>query len=238
MGLSFNGTTSKLEYTGNVVTSYPYTQFIWVKMRAAALSGNCAPIGAGQWGAGSELSILTIGSTDVRAQSRDGSASNFAVITTTIASEVWVPAMAVFNNDHDRTIYWGAATPVQETSTNAPTLASLDRLRIGVRAYDDTLWAAMDAAHAAVWSSALTAGNFTSLAAAAVPSTIAAGTLTEYWSLATQAATQTGLNGRVLTASNTSQSADDPIASGGGSDNPQIWIQRGARGINQFGIRR
>ena len=215
MSLSFNGTTSALALsTTTFVTAYPFSLFIWVKPNAASLAASGMVFGVGDFGGNNEAQIHadgTVAGEKLKAFTRTGTNSVTAISTDGMVEDVWIPVLAVFTAANSRTIYAGAGAPVTETTANLTTPFSFDRVVVGKRAKDDTLWFSGLLAHATAWDIALDQDDFDALAGGAVPSTVQPEDLIEYWSLATQAATQTGVNGLVLTASNTSQGADDPL---------------------------
>jgi hypothetical protein len=214
MSIAFNGTDSKLLLnTISPTLAFPVSIFCWVKPTSASVNQFACGVGINS---GSEELMLYAegaGSGKMRAF-----ATGAAATGTTSLSTAWTPALAVFTSLTSRTIYYGAGAAVTDTTTSTETLASFDRVGLGCRIRNESFWFAGDLAEFAVWSggTALTQANFDSLAAGAVPNTVASGSLWEYWELRTDAATQTGVNGRVLTKTNTSQGADHPIGGGGG----------------------
>lgn len=235
MSISFNGTSSKLTRTGNPLSALSVTIFCWIKPTSSSTSYMVGGIGDLTTTATDELMIYADGAgagSKVKAISRD-SASTAAASTTAIATS-WQPAMAVFTSTTSRTIYYAGGAAVTDTAFNNPSFTNIDRIVVGVRGISDTLWFSGEIAHFALWSSALTQGNFDSLAAGAVPDTISSGTLVDYWSLATQAATQTGVNGLVLTASNTSQGSTDPSVGSTRSFVPRSVISQAVRRASTY----
>lgn len=214
MSLAFNGTSSKLTRSGNPLSALPVSIFAWIKPTSGTASGMVGGIGDFSTSQ-SELMIYADGAgsgSKAKAFSRD--ASSVAAASTTALQTTWQPVLAVFTSTTSRTIYYSSGAAVTDTSSNSPVFGDIDRITVGVRGNSDTLWFAGDIAHFAIWSSALSQSNFDSLLAGAIPDTISSGTLVDYWSLATQAASQTGVNGLVLTAANTSQGSSDPVLGG------------------------
>jgi len=210
MSISFNGTTSKLSGAMQIATGYPVSIFCWIKPTSAGTGGMA--VGTGKSGGAQENAVYHDGAaTKIKAFTNDGGSTNAA--STTNAQTTWQPALAVFvsTGSGGRTIYYAGGAAVNDpTPANGFSVAH-DIFRVGVRAISDTLFFTGDIAEVAVWNSVLTQSDFNSLAAGAVPNTVATGSLVEYWSLTTQGATQTGQNGRVLTATSTSQGATHPI---------------------------
>lgn len=207
MSLHFDGITSFCEYVGSLVTAYPITMFAWVK--PANTTQTACLFGVGKNGSGKEMAALQV-TTAIRANIRDGSGSGYATATTA-ASTAWTPCLITFTSATSRKIRFGAGAVVTDTVNNTAVISDFDRVKVGQRPYDATLMGAMDVAEFTSWSADLTAQNYTDLAAGALPETIATGSLIECWPLLTQAATHTGVNGRVLTATSTTQGATHPI---------------------------
>ena len=118
MSVSFNGTSQYIEWSGDPLSgSVNEAVFCWMRPRGATLSGNACAIGMGRFGAGTELGILTIGGTAVRATARDGSASEFAVQSRTL-SDTWFAVMGVFASTSSRTIHISGASSVTNSGIN------------------------------------------------------------------------------------------------------------------------
>lgn len=218
MSISFNGTDSKLQLASGISgLSFPISIFCWVKPNSAAVNQMVCGFGVNS---GTEELMLYAegsGSGKMRAFQTGGGASSAANSTTSL-STAWTPALAVFTSAASRTIYYGAGAAVTETTDTAPAnLSSLNKIALGMRTKNESLWFAGDLAEFAVWSggTALGAAEWASLQGGAVPNTVSSGTLWDYWELRTDASTQTGVNGRVLTKTNTSQGATHPIGTGG-----------------------
>jgi hypothetical protein len=215
MSIAFNGSDSKLLLnTVSPVLAFPISIFCWVKPTSAGV--NQFACGAGINGGGEELMLYAegAGSGKMRAFATGSAATG----TTSISTD-WTAALAVFTSATSRTIYYGAGAAVTDTTTTSETPASFNRIGLGCRVRNESFWFAGDLAEFAIWSGGTALGQteFDSLAGGSVPSTVSASTLYEYWELRTDAATQTGVNGRVLTKTNTSQGATHPIGGGGGS---------------------
>lgn len=218
MSLSFNGTSSKLSWAGNIKASYPVSIFGWIKPAASMLTANQVIFGTGRVGAGKTLCAYTaITPGKVHAFTRDGGGSVNATSAESLVAGAWTPVLLVFESASSRRAYVGVGSTggTPETSANNADMPVHDIFTIGTFTNSDSSWAEMTAAHVAVWGSALTGAEFTALAAGSAPSAVAAGSLIEYWPLSTQATTQTGVNGRVLSASNTTQGAGDPLTTSG-----------------------
>lgn len=220
MSIAFNGSSSKLIHDpgASLGLTYPFAVFAWVKPASGAV--NQMVFGAAALSLTREAMLYAEGAGSGKMRAfHVGDSNGVGADSTTSLSTSWTAALAVFTSDTSRTIYYGAGAAVTESSTDTNLLASqLTRLAVGTRAKDDGLWFTGDIAETAVWSGGTALGQteFDSLAAGAVPSSVSSSTLWDYWSLTTQAATHTGLNGRVLTATSTSQGADHPIGGGGG----------------------
>ncbi len=214
MSIAFNGTDAKLTLSSGITgLAFPISVFCWVKPTSASV--NQMVCGFGNNGGNEELMLYAegAGAGKMRAFVTGGGSS--AANSTTAMSTAWTPALAVFTSAASRTIYYGAGAAVTETTDTAPAnLSNLNKIAVGTRTKNESLWFTGDAAEFAIWSGGTALGQteFDSLAAGAVPNTVASGSLWEYWELRTDAATQTGVNGRVLTKTNTSQGGTHPIA--------------------------
>jgi hypothetical protein len=219
MSVDFNGTNAKLQLGPTTLTglSYPVTEFIW--FLPDSVSTNYMVAGIGQDGGSDELMIYAegAGTGKVKAFARDSGTNSSAASTSSIAAS-WECAMCVHTSASSRSVYYRAGAVVTDTATVLSSLASLDRVVVGVRGKDETLWYSGLAAHYAIWSGGTALGQtqFDALAAGAVPSSVSSGTLWDYWALASNAATHTGTNGRVLTSfgGTTTGASDPPVSSG------------------------
>lgn len=210
MGLAFNGTSSKLELASAVVTAYPFTIFGWIKPNSAS-TGFGGLVSMGASGGTTYVGAFDFGSVNGKITARTrGSSSADANSTTGIITASWQPFMAVFTSASSRTIYYASGASVTNVATENPTLGSLNRLRLGVFPTAESSFFNGEMAEVAIWTAALGASEWDALKAGAVPATVLPGALLDYWALFSSAATQTGFNGRVLTATNTSSAATHP----------------------------
>lgn len=227
MALTFNGTSSTVTNASKSVGSflpsaYPFTLFCWAKATATLKAGNLVYFQADAADTGASAHYVGVRSnpaTTLQYFSSTGSAITLNA-SQAVSAGTWYPVMLVCNSATSRTLYYGTGAALTDTASSTPTLSAVGWTKIG-----DAAWKG-DIACVGVWDSALTLSDFQTLGGSAgggsgggvVPSTVSSGTLREYWSLLTQASTHTGINGRVLTATSTSQAADHPITeSGGGS---------------------
>jgi len=210
MALTFNGVSSSLTRSGQIVSNYPFTIFAWTRA-AAAQAGFVAELAAdpGSNGGHEGHGALSNG-TWMRAWSSTGNPAS-AYSERLISVGDWVPCMAVFLSISLRKIYYGSGAVQVDVNISPQTPSILREFAVGRMAVRDALYWKGDLASVGLWSTELTAADFAQLAAGAVPSTIQSAAIVDYWSLQSQAATQVGLNGRVLAATNTAQAADHPI---------------------------
>lgn len=210
MALTFNGSSSALVRTGSIVADYPFTLFAWIRATAA------------QTGFAVELAIdpgprgtheghgMMQSSSRMLAWSTIGSGVA-AYSSSVIANGAWLPCMVVFASDSVRKVYFSSGAVQTHTTKLNQNASLLNVLSIGKQAVKSSNFWAGDLACIGLWSSELSAQDFATLRTGVVPSTVQPASLLDYWSLQTQAATQTGLNGRVLAATNTAQAATHPI---------------------------
>ena len=212
MALTFNGTSSKL--TGPAVAAaFPISMFAWVRPSASSLTSDQSVVGLGDFGGATEFAMLgfgTVAGDPMRGFSRNTAGSSTSFGATSMVVGEWQPCLVVFRSTTSRSIYFANGARVDSTSTNAANPSLFDRFVIGCRPISDTMFAAMDIAHVAVWNQALQDDDWLMLKYGATPSSVRQGGLVDYWSLDTQGATQTGTNSTVLTATDTTQAASAP----------------------------
>lgn len=215
MALSFNGSTSKLEWSGAIFTAYPNAMFAWIKPNASNVSHwavDAANLGASEL---DELGLFVDGAntTKVRAYARDSGAFSVNAESTTAVQTSWQPALVVFTSNSSRTVYYAGGAAVTNTDPIGVVLNTFDLFRVGMRALDGTGPFAGEIAEVALWEGTVPGQTqFDSLAAGALPESIMSGSLVDSWSLETQASTQVGTVSRTLTATSTSQGGAHPIS--------------------------
>lgn len=228
MGLSFNGSNSKLEWTGasSPVSTYPITIAVWIKPNAATLAAANAIGGIGNTTAleGLELFISGADSGDpFQASSRAGGTGVWSAAALGIAQGQWQLCMAYYGGQSSRSARINGGTEVSGSETNAPLFTDFRRIVFGERpSVAGGSPFNGDIARIAIWTSDRR-GDFAALAAGALPSTISPATLLDYLELNTLAASyvSAGTSGRTFTASNVTLSADHP-ASSGDTTNPTL----------------
>lgn len=240
MSASFNGSSSRFYNNTDLpatVSGYPFAIFAWIKPASASASYMVA--GAGDFsGAQDEFMMYAdgAGTTKLRAFARaSGSTaadSASALVTT------WQPALVVFTSTTSRTAYYASGASGSDTTSQTVAFGNLDRVVVGVRGISNTLYYSGLMAHVAMWQGTVpNSSDWTSLAAGATPSSIAAAGLIDYWALTgTQGSNQTGVNGYVLTADSISDSADNPTLSGGGGNRGRLIGGKLARSILTRGL--
>lgn len=215
MALTFNGTTSYLEFAGSFPLPAKVFMFAWFK--PANTSQTAAVVSCGRWGFGEEVSLLQIGAV-IRAQTRDGVNSANSAVGDLNAS-AWQSVAGRFNFSLlGSNAYINAGT--SSGSAVLVNYASFDRVVVGRRGFDTSLPCAGDIAEIAIWditSAELSAQDLLDLQAGALPETIAPAQLIDAWSLVSQSATHTGVNGTVLTAYDATEAASHPISRSTGS---------------------
>lgn len=218
MSVSFNGSSTKLVFPGNVRAAYPITMFGWVKPNSASVSQMA--FGVADFGGDDELMGFLDGGGNGKAKAfarRSGGSS-----TADSASSVstgWQPFMVVFTGPGLRACYYGTGAAGTSTTSLDAIPSTHDRFVIGCRGKDDTLWFSGEIAEVGIWSTSLGATEWDALKAGALPETVAAASLVEHWPLQT-ASDLTGLVSRTLTASNATTGASHPITRSGGGTAP------------------
>lgn len=217
MAITFNGSDSTLKHAGTTVTAYPFTIFCWARCTNIATAGGQSVVEIGV--STSDSSSLLLAGVDIagdpmRVLSRfNGSLSGNSAAS--IVSGEWQPVMAVYSSESSRTIYFADGTSVTNTQSTPSNPSAYNAIAIGCRTFASGNIFVGDIAEVAVWSAALGSAEWNLLKAGASPSTVAAASLVEYWSLSTNAASIAGANGRTLTAVNTAQAASHPPVTGG-----------------------
>lgn len=172
--------------------------------RGTSISGNVSIMSAGRWAAGSEFSMLTIGGTVLRAACRDGTNSQSAAATVALVAETEYKAIVSgsFGTSvtSKRAKLNGGTVATDATYVNMVLPGDFDRFRIGNRGFDSSLPFEGDLIEVAVWTTALSSTDEDLLAAGTSPASVSSGTLFDYWTFPSVAATYTGANGNVLTA--------------------------------------
>lgn len=115
MSISFNGTSSKLVWSGAAVSAFPVTLFCWIKPASATTSHMA--LGVGYFGGTQELDIFADGGNNVKAFTNAGG-STFVASTTGIQT-TWQPAMAVFTSATSRTIYYADGSAVTSATPSS-----------------------------------------------------------------------------------------------------------------------
>lgn len=218
MSLQFNGSSSKLVLSSGslaALASYPCTIAAWIKPNSQSqgcVVGIAGPSTSGYFG---------IAADDQWGIGMCGIAGNGAASwkdDAVLDSANWQLLVMVFTDANNRRCYYKSVGGHAYTDNFNLNMSGLNALEIGTR--NNVGWYSGLIAHVAVWTSALSGSDVASLAGGAVPSSVQSGTLLDYWALVTQASTHTGVNGRVLTASNTVESASNPSVSGADTTPP------------------
>lgn len=217
MALAFNGTSSTLTRTGGIVTGYPFSMFAWVRASKLQVGfGVSLAVEPGTYGGYEGHGMLGDG-TRLRAWSTIGSSvSAYSSRAESVGD--WVPCMVVYPSNKLRKVYYGSGLVQSEPTLVPQTPSLLNTLSIGKQALRSANFWAGDIACVGIWGVELSQTDYNQLVAGAVPSSVQTASLVDYWSLLTQAASQTGINGRVLTATGTAQAASHPITETTGTD--------------------
>jgi hypothetical protein len=216
MSITFNGSSSKATWAGQLYTGLGLSLFGWIK--PSSNSTDYFACGAGNTGGTEEISCYVNGAstTLVRAFLKDGAGNLATGNSTDSIVTSWQPFLLTWSSDnHSAFMYYkvyadGSTGGDPGTLGVSLTFANLNRFAVGVRGISDTFWFNGDIAEIAAWSSVIGSSDATSLFGGAKPETIQSGTLIDAWSLA-DSSTLTGVNGRTLTGANLSTGATHPI---------------------------
>ncbi|MES2262103.1 MAG: hypothetical protein V4724_26580 [Pseudomonadota bacterium] len=174
MALDFN--LGYLEHSGRVVSSFPCTEFGWMWLDAA--TGGQFLLTQGQSNADRYMAAwLDSNGTSKYANMRNPGNGSSATSSHGTVTGAWCPYMAVYASTTSRTIYVGAGdTGTPDTATRIDDLNLHDRITIGayhVNGNSPSLFADGSLAEQHFYNVALTTASFNTLAAGALPETIA-----------------------------------------------------------------
>lgn len=220
MALSFDGSSSYLSRSaGGLFAGYPFTIFLWTRARSTQ-TGFAVHVAIDPSASGSSEGHGVIQSSSrMQAWSTSSGTGGATAVYSKrlVTTGDWVPCMVVFAGPTSRKVYYGTDA-VQASSTNViQNPAILNVLSIGKQAVRSAYYWAGDLACVGLWRTELSQTDYNSLVAGTVPSAVQTTSLVDYWPLLTQAASQTGINGGVLLANQTSQASSHPIAETAGA---------------------
>ena len=221
MGLSFNGTNSKLEWVGtsSPLTDYPVTIAMWVKPNATSMANTGILGGIGVQSSLDGLEVYLAGADagdPVYASSRAAGTGTFGAAALGATQGEWQLVMAYFGSQTLRSARVRSGSESVDTASNAPTFGAFRRIVFGERpTVDGGSRFTGDIARIAIWTSDRR-GDFSALAGGALPDTISPSTLLDYLELDTLESSyvSAGTSGRTFTASNVTLSADHPAGGG------------------------
>jgi len=219
-----NTTGQRLTYTGSMgITARPLTLLAWIKFTSIAGTKMLAYNNV----SGSYID-LELQSTKFYTEMQQASGGN-ASTTGSPSTATWYPVIMIYDGSGNVNIYalgesvtgGFAGTFNAESSPNF--CIGGDSRQGAISDIDGKI------AHVAMWSSALSSGDRTSLIAGATPSTISSGTLTAYWPLTDTSLVDT-VSGKTLSITGTvnSDSADNPTVGAAGIIISQL--ERNTRG--------
>lgn len=217
MAVAFNGTSSKLTFTGTVPSGLPVSVFGWVKLNATGMGKVNVPFGFGQGGVTRLWRAFIDGTGTDQAvfQVNDGGGSESATSTSAAAQDVWMPLLITHAGSTIR-IYFRSGATVSQTIAGNITWSSANRFTIGFGPHADEHFLAGEMTRVCVWTRELLQADFDSLAnTSTIPNMVQASDVWDYWSLSNSSAL-TGVNGRTLTAVSVSNGGTEPDGSGGG----------------------
>lgn len=148
--------------------------------------------------------MLTIAGAVLRAACRDGTNSQYAAATVSLVAETEYKAIVSgsFGTSvtNKRAKLNGGSVATEAAFVNMVLPGAFDRFRVGNRGFDSSLPFEGDLIEVAVWTTAISSTDEDLLAAGTSPASVSSGTLFDYWTFPSVAATYTGANGNVLTA--------------------------------------
>lgn len=213
MSRSFNGTSSDyLDLSTLSVTAPPFTISVWVKLGALGTASYAFCVGTS--GSTDNIRVATLNASNTPGATSRTTASVIAGASASIADTTgWHVLTSVFTSDSSRAAFLDGANKGTNGTANAPTTPNYIILG-AAPGVSNRLVNGSKLAHAAIWSSALSDANVLLLATAR-PCDVSSATLSEYWPLnyntATEASVGSGAN--ALTVHGTTFSTDDPFPS-------------------------
>jgi hypothetical protein len=212
MSLTFNGTSSSLQFAGKLITGYPFAIFGWEKPRIVGQSTFAVCQGTAD--NAEEIGAYVDGGNTGKLRGWAASGGgNGTVNSTSSVATTWQPWMISADSATSWNVRLANGEVVNGNPAKSPVLANMVRFVIGARAGTLNFWFDGDQAEVAVWQGTIPGqSEYDSLVAGAFPETILPSSLVEHFSLLIQAATQTGDKGHVLTnGASTTQGATHPI---------------------------
>jgi len=201
----FDGSGDWLDYAGALVSGQPLTLACFFKRTSV---GNDRLVTIGVNGTDENYNSIWLSSAGavlaVSATTTATSAASTLVLASTDLD--WHSGMAVFAATNDRRAYLDGANKGTSINTRAPAGQNTTRLGASLASaagFNGYL------ARVAIWSAALDDAEAVSFHAGLSPSLIRPGSLVEWWELPS-GGSLTGSKGTVLTATNTTASADIP----------------------------
>jgi hypothetical protein len=235
MALSFNGTSSKLVYSGKLrgYAAYPISIFAWIRSqnidnKTAVMYGG---VSTGSAPGTHDIGIIKPAYENyyhIAMGSQGGAGEALGEAGDLYNSGKWDAILGVYHANVaniSRCGYSDAFWPngrSQEYSLGASLdFNAFDKLTVGCY-YDEAggFWQG-DIAEVAFWRGALGRADYALLKAGVRPDLVRPNDLLEYWSLEKSAATQVGKFGTVLTATNTSTTTR---AAWNGGEHPRVWV--------------
>jgi hypothetical protein len=224
MARTNNGTAgSYLKNANAIANATPFTIAGWVKTTDNATTQFLA--GLYDFSLSNEafcMGILSDGT--IFQQTKHEGGGELTATSGTISNNTWAHVAVVFASSSSRTPYLNGTAGTTATNTFfVPTPASLVITVLGDRAFGDGSFSGAPLkgkmAYWAMWNSALSGANITSLAGGADPSTIATGNLAAYWILAGTTSPEpddAASFDMTIVGTMTGDTGDNPTIDGGG----------------------
>jgi hypothetical protein len=223
MSLTFNGSTSNLQFANKLITAYPFSMFAWVKPRTLNTDSFVFSQGSADKAEEFDMYNNAAGAGKLRSYVAHGGGVGVIINSTSSMATTWQPALIVHNSATSCDVYYAGGAKVSGDTGKAPTFSLMTKFMIGARAGDASFAHDGEIAEVALWSSALAQADFDLLAAGSYPETVQAASLIDSWPLQTQASTHTGTKGTVLTnGASTTQGATHPFTRAADTTGPVL----------------
>lgn len=212
MSRDFDGTSSGLAFTGNVITAFPFSIGIWFnpdtltgsdKWLFSAFDNPSVSIGVG-------CALKASDSWKPTLYLYDGSYKEVSATTGAVTGS-WQHALFVATSASSYTAYYNGGSSATSTTPVTMTLSNMNRTALGKQAFAAAGFYDGKQAHVSTWSAALNATDAAVLAAGLLPTRVRSSAITAYWALSGKDSPEIDIVGRNdFAVTNATVSAEEP----------------------------
>jgi hypothetical protein len=212
MSRDFDGASSGLARTSNVITAFPFSISIWVN--PDTLSGSDKILFSAHDNPSVALvvacALKSLDSWKPTLYLFDGDYKQ-AVATTGATTGAWQHAGFVAASSTSYSAYYNGGSKGTTTTAVSMTLSNMNRTALGKQSFDAAGYFDGRLAHCAVWNVALADAEMEVLAAGLLPTRVRPASLVAYWSLSGKDDPEIDIVGRNdLTITSTAASNEEP----------------------------